>query len=158
MALDDALEAAALTQAAHPDFVALLEGSDRHLVARGELGNVHGMRRKIAEFPPRPAERDLDGLIAVALFVADQGYFVRDGGNGGHGHHLAVLPKLGHAGFFSKNKGHGPDKKISGSLRSFAQYNPLTAGSCGVAQKKRAPFSEKGIYSHKTPEETLRRL
>jgi hypothetical protein len=116
------------------------------------------MPGKIPEFAARLTKGNLNRFIAVALFFADQGDLVREYRNSRHGDDFAVFPDLGHIRFFSEHERHVPDKKISGCLRSFAQYNPLAHGSGEIAQKKRTSFSERDVCSHKTPEETLRRL
>src|SRR4051794_3890507 len=124
VALDRALEALALGGAGDLDLLADLEGLDRHGVADLQLGGLvaelhevaHGRGAGLLEVAElglgevlllRRAERELDGLVAVAVVRADRGDRARPGLQHGHALDAAVVEEhLGHPELLGEDGGH----------------------------------------------------
>src|SRR4051794_6449420 len=125
VALDRALEALALGDAGDLDRLADLERLDGHGVADRQLGGLVAELREVAHgrgpgllevaelglaqvLLLGGAERELDGLIAVAVVRADAGHRARPGLEHGHALDPAVLHEdLRHPELLGEDRGHG---------------------------------------------------
>src|SRR3954471_5879703 len=125
VALDRALEALALGDAGDLDRLADLERLDGHGVADRQLGGLvpelrevaHGRGPGLLEVAELGlaqvlllggAERELDGLVAVAVVRADAGHRARPGLEHGHALDPAVLHEdLRHPELLGEDRGHG---------------------------------------------------
>src|SRR4051794_12702206 len=125
VALDRALEALALRGAGDLDLVAGLEGLDRHGLAHRQLAGLvaelddvlHRRRVGLAQVPELAlgevlladrAERELDGLVAVAVERADAGHGTGPGLEDRDPLDAPVLEEeLRHAEFLGEDRGHG---------------------------------------------------
>src|SRR3954469_8546613 len=131
VALDRALEALALRDAGDLDLLAGLEGLDRDGLTDGQLAGLvaelddvlHRRRVGLAQMPELGlgdvllayrAERELDGLVAVAVERADPG----DGTRAGLEHRDALdapglEEQLGHPELLGEDRRHQPASRIS---------------------------------------------